>query len=110
MVTKLIRRKAKLSKRVPSELLFTHENMGGLGLDTVETIVNLEKLFVVQQCLYTESTLKALMLEAIMRMENYIKHTNCMTATDSTHAPIEPQGNWLYGMKKMDGKRGNKNT
>ena len=50
------------------------------------------------------------MLEAIMRMENYIKHTNCMTATDSTHAPIEPQGNWLYGMKKMDGKRGNKNT
>ena len=106
MITKLIRRKAKLSKRVPSELLFTHENMGGLGLDTVETIVNLEKLFVVKQCLYTESTLKALMLEAIIRMEKYMKHTNCLTATDSTQALIEPQGNWLYGMKKWMEKVG----
>ena len=106
MVTKLISRKAKLSKRVPSELLFIHENMGGLGLDTVDTIVNLEKLFVVQQCLYTESSLKALMLEAIIRMENYTKCSNCMIATDSTLAPVEPQGNWLYGMKKWMEKEG----
>ena len=29
-----------------------------------------------------------------------------MIATDSTHAPVEPQGNWLYGMKKWMEKEG----
>ena len=69
-------------------------------MDTVETIVILEKLFVIQQCLYTETTLKALMLEAIIRLETHTNYTNCMTATNTTHGPLEPKGNWMYGMKK----------
>ena len=57
LVNKLIRLKAKLSKRVPTELLFTHENMGGLEMETLEDIINLDKMFVTMQCLYTDEKL-----------------------------------------------------
>ena len=99
-ITALIRKKAKLGAQVPSELIYTHEDMGGLGENDMESMLNIDRLMLLMHCLNYNGDMGVLGIEAVDRLQQYCKTTEPVLSTDVTHYTIPHQQMWLFQLKK----------
>ena len=96
----LIRKKAKLGAQVPSELIYTHEDMGGLGENDMESMINIDRLMLLMHCLNHSGDMSILGIEAVHRLQQYCKTTKPILSTDVTHYANQTQEMWLLQLKK----------
>ena len=81
-ITASIRKKAKLGAQIPSELIYTHEDMGGLGENDMESMLNIDRLMLLMHCLNYSGDMSILGIEAVDRLQQYCKTTKPVLSTE----------------------------
>ena len=94
-----MRNKLRVPRHMQSNIIYMHEDMGGLGEDAIIDIVNMNRLITLMMCLEQGGEMKCMMLGAIQRMQEHANITTSPLSCNVTHYIDPMQGTWLYHLK-----------
>jgi len=69
----MIRKHTRMSQRTSSDIIHTHEQMGGIGEAKIDDIIHTEKLIILLQMLNGEEKRRMIASGAIYRLQEYTK-------------------------------------
>ena len=89
----------RVPRHMQSNIIYMHEDMGGLGEDAIIDIVNMNRLITLMMCLEQGGEMKCMMLGAIQRMQEHANITTSPLSCNVTHYIDPMQGTWLHHLK-----------
>ena len=95
----VIKKKLRYPKHMKDEVLYAHEQVGGIGIDHIRTLVNVNRLMLLMNCLSQEGEMKKIMRGAIARLQDYTSATGCPLRHEVTSYTTPRTDMWLYTLK-----------
>jgi hypothetical protein len=97
----LLKVKLKLPHDSNADLLTCHEKMGGIGENTLQDLININRLMVLSNMLMGKGKVKQVMIGAIHRLARLCKTTsNPLSTKCITNVPLCHRTGWLVNLKQ----------
>ena len=73
----VIKKKLRYPRHMKNAVLYGHEQAGGVGLDHIQTLVNVNRLILLMNCLSQGGEMKKIMIGAVQRLQEYACTERC---------------------------------
>ena len=94
-----IRKKMRLPKYMNNYIMYMHEDMGGMGQNSIIDQVNTERLMILLSCMEEGGQMKKIINGAIYRLKMEARINNNPLATTITNYMTPNTKSWLYNLK-----------
>jgi hypothetical protein len=95
----VMRAKMRIPQQVSNDVLYMHEDMGGLGQDSIEDLINTDRLITLVMCLQDKGQMRKIINGAINRLKLQAKILSNPLVTEITEFMAPQQNTWLYNLK-----------
>jgi hypothetical protein len=100
MLDSALRSKLRVPNYIHSAFFHAHEDMGGLGENTLIDLINIQRVITVLHCIASPGPVSTVIQGGLERLAKYAGVTMPYFSTAFTHTTDTPQGMWLYNIKE----------
>ena len=101
----VIKKKLRYPRHMKNDVLYAHKQAGGIGIDMMEDLVNVNRLMLLIACLDQGGEMEVIMRGAVDRLRKYAGINGCPMAENITKFTADRQDMWLYTLKVWMEKR-----
>ena len=92
LIDQTLRYKLKLPTHINTEVIYMHEDAGGIGQDKIEDLVNIDRLVLLLKCLNQNNEMGIIMQGAVERLKDYSGISTNPLSTNVTQDAEKPRG------------------